>query len=233
MGVDYPYGRRVGESEMAKTSRQYKELSIKEFTRAASKYESDSIGVYKLCRRDYAGILEEIEKEDFQTLLDAGCGTAPILSLLSEKYPDRLYTGIDLTPMMIEAARAKHLPNAEFVIGDCEDLPFANNSFNVIICSQSMHHYPNPQAFFNGAFRCLKAGGRLMLILREFTSDNRLIQWFIAHVEMPLLNLAGYGDVKMYTPNEVKEMCRLAGFSVGKLEKRKRMRLHCVARKPG
>ena len=94
-----------------------------------------------------------------------------------------------------------------------------------------MHHYPNPQAFFNGAFRCLKAGDRL--ILRDFTSDTRLIQWFIARVEMPLLNLAGYGDVKMYTPNEIKEMCCLAGFSVEKLEKRKRMRLHCVARKPG
>ncbi|WP_279008830.1 hypothetical protein [Synergistes jonesii] len=38
---------------MAKTSRQYKELSIKEFTKAASKYESDSAGVYKLCRHDY------------------------------------------------------------------------------------------------------------------------------------------------------------------------------------
>jgi len=48
------------------------------------------------------------KKEPWDTLLDAGCGPAPMITLLSEKYPDRHYTGIDLTPKMIEQARKKN-----------------------------------------------------------------------------------------------------------------------------
>ena len=55
---------------------------------------------------------EELENEPFSDLLDAGCGPAPMISLLAEKYPDRHYTGLDLTPVMIEQAKKKNIPNA-------------------------------------------------------------------------------------------------------------------------
>lgn len=45
------------------------------------------------------------KKERKLDLLDCGCGTGPMSSLLSEKYPDRQYTGLDLTPKMIEVAK--------------------------------------------------------------------------------------------------------------------------------
>lgn len=80
----------------------YKNLSIKEFSKAADVYETDQAGIYKLCQKDYPDVLAELEKEDFNDLLDCGCGTAPMLSLLKEKYPDKHYAGIDLTPKMIE-----------------------------------------------------------------------------------------------------------------------------------
>ena len=137
------------------------------FDRAAEKYESGHAGVYELRKKDYPPILEELDKEPFETLLDCGCGTAPMLSLLSERYPERRYTGIDLSPNMIAAARAKGLQNASFILGDCERLPFADDSFDAVICSQSFHHYPDLQAFFNSVFRVLRPGGRL--ILRDMT----------------------------------------------------------------
>ena len=98
-------------------SHQYKELSVREFTKAAATYETDHAGVYNLCKKAYPDILAELEREPFTDLLDCGCGTAPMLSLLSEKYPEKHYTGIDLTPKMIEIAKAKNLPNVELVVG--------------------------------------------------------------------------------------------------------------------
>ena len=92
---------------MALTDKQYKELSIKEFTQAAERYEGDQGGIYKLCKHDYPDILAEIEKAPFDSLLDAGCGPAPMLTLLTQKYPEKHYTGIDLTPKMIEVANGK------------------------------------------------------------------------------------------------------------------------------
>ena len=67
---------------------EYKKLSISEFTKAAGRYESNHAGIYEMCKKDYPDILEELEKELFNDLLDAGCGPAPMISLLSEKYPE-------------------------------------------------------------------------------------------------------------------------------------------------
>lgn len=141
-----------------KTDERYKQLSIEEFSQAAERYEGDHAGIYEMCKKDYPDILAEIEKETFTDLLDAGCGPAPMISLLAEKYPDKHFTGIDLTPKMIEVAKSKNLKNAEFVVGDCEKLPFADASFDVVICSQSFHHYPNPQDFFCSVERVLQPG---------------------------------------------------------------------------
>lgn len=98
-------------------------------------------------------------------------------------------------------AKAKNLSHTEFVVGDCEHLPFAEESFDAVICSNSFHHYPNPQDFFNSVYRVLRKGGRL--ILRDYTSSDTMV-WLMNHIEMPLAHLCGHGDVKIYTkPNTI------------------------------
>lgn len=211
-----------------RTSEEYKQLSISEFTKAAKIYETENAGVYEMCRKDYPPILEEIRKEKFESLLDAGCGTAPMLSLLTKEYTDKHYVGLDLTPEMIRKAKEKKLPNTEFVVGDCENLPFEPESFDIVINSQSFHHYPNPQNFFNSVYKVLKKGG--CLILRDNTGPAWLV-WLFNHVEMPLINLVGHGDVKVYLLEEVKQFCENAGLKVEKIEQQKGFRLHLVARK--
>ena len=77
-------GTVIGEKSMK--NEEYKKLSIKEFTKAAGRYESNHAGIYEMCKKDYPDILEELEKESFRDLLDAGCGPAPMISLLAEKF---------------------------------------------------------------------------------------------------------------------------------------------------
>lgn len=211
------------------TDEQLKQQSIGEFTRAAEKYESDRAGVYAICKKDYPDILAEIEKEPFKTLLDAGCGPAPMLTLLTERFPNAHFTGIDLTPKMIEVAESKHLPNTKLVCGDCENLPFDADSFDVIICSQSFHHYPHPEAFFASVKRCLRHGGRL--ILRDMTG-NAFMLWFANNIELPLVRLFGYGDVHCYGKEEIQTLATNAGLKLESFEWRKGMRLHAIIRKP-
>lgn len=213
-----------------KTAEEYKKLSIQEFTKAAAIYESNAAGVYELCKKDYVPILQEMEKEPFEDVLDCGCGPAPMIYLLSQKYPNKRYTGIDLTPAMIEAARSKEIPNAEFFVGDCETLPFADDSFDVILCSNSAHHYPNLQNFYHSVARCLRPGGRL--ILREMTTDQPLLCWLIKHVEMPDAHLLGHGDVDILHREEVQAGLEKEGMIIVTNEIQKEMRLHLVARKP-
>lgn len=41
--------------------------------------------------------------------------------------------------------------------------------------------------------------------------------WLMNHIEMPLAHLAGHGDVRIHSCQEVREMCQMADFpSVGK-----------------
>lgn len=211
-----------------RSDREYKELTVKEFTKAADIYESDQAGIYEICKEDYPYISSELEKEDFTDLLDCGCGSGPMISLLYEKDPTKNYTGLDITPRMIEVARQKNLKGVSWVVGDCENLPFEKDSFDAIICSNSFHHYPNPQAFFDSAKRVLRVGGRL--ILQDYTA-SKLVLWLMNHTEMPLANLVGHGDVAAYSLDEIKVFCNRAGLKIEKLERAKKFRLHLVARK--
>lgn len=211
------------------TGTQYKKLSVKEFTKAAEVYETDHAGVYNMCKKDWPDVLAELEKEPFDDLLDCGCGTAPMLTLLHKKYPEKHYTGIDLTPKMIEVAKAKKMKGVELIVGDCENLPFDENSFDAVICCQSFHHYPNVQDFFNSVYRVLRPGGRL--ILRDMTMSTAPVLWFCNHIELPLANLIGKGDVAVYGKKDVAGFCKKAGLKMEIFEKRGFCRMHCVARK--
>ena len=66
--------KQVSYDRILQENEEYKKMSISEFTKAAGRYESNHAGIYEMCKKDYPDILEELEKEPFNDLLDAGCG---------------------------------------------------------------------------------------------------------------------------------------------------------------
>lgn len=213
------------------TSEEYKKLSLQEFDQAATKFDDNDPSIYNMCRKDYPDVLAEVVKEPFSDLLDAGCGTGAMLSLFQKDCPDRNYTGVDLSKKMIEVARAKQMEGIHFVAGDCEDLPFPENSFDVVTCSMSFHHYPDPEQFFISLRRVLRPGGRL--VLRDMASGSSLVMWLINHIEIPLVNkILHKGDVRVYSRNDIQRLCDVSGLKLERYEVRKGFRLHCVVRKP-
>lgn len=208
---------------------EYKKLSVKEFDAAAKQFDGDDPSIYNMCRKDYPDILKELEKEPFHDMLDAGCGTGAVIALLKSKYPDRNYTGIDLSGKMIEVAKQKNLDNSTFIHGDCENLPFAKETFDVITCSMSFHHYPNADRFFKSCNRVLRPNGRL--IIRDITGSSAIL-WFINHIELPIINKVFHkGDVHVYNKNEIVKLCESADLKLAVFERRAGMRLHVVCRK--
>lgn len=212
------------------TSEQFKKITLKEFDKAAEKFDDNDPSVYNMCRKDYPDVLAEVMKEPFSDLLDAGCGTGAMLGMFKKDLPDKNYTGIDLSKKMIETANKKKLAGVRFVSGDCENLPFAENSFDVVTCSMSFHHYPNPEKFFQNLQRVLRSGGRL--VLRDMASKSKVMMWFFNHIEIPVLRtVLRKSDVHVYTKEDIQKLCRISGLKLEWYEVRRGFRLHCVVRK--
>ena len=76
-------------------------------------------------------------------------------------------TGIDMTPEMLEKARASAATmgadNVTFVEGEVERLPFSDASFDVVISNGVIDLVPDKDAVFGELFRVLAPGGRLQI----------------------------------------------------------------------
>lgn len=94
------------------------------------------------------------------TLLDVGCGTG-VVAVTAARRGARV-TGLDLTPALLERAKENARTagvNVEFIEGDVEKLPFADNSFDRVL-SQFGHMFaPRPGVALAEMLRVLKPGG--------------------------------------------------------------------------
>jgi ubiquinone/menaquinone biosynthesis C-methylase UbiE len=98
-------------------------------------------------------------------VLDVGCGTGYLLRLLARRWPQATeLAGIDAAPSMIEAAeRAADDQRLRFTTGTAEQLPYPDDSFDVIVSTTSFDHWSDQQAGLFECARVLAPGGHLVL----------------------------------------------------------------------
>jgi ubiquinone/menaquinone biosynthesis C-methylase UbiE len=87
------------------------------------------------------------------SILDVGCGTGLITQVLHGDI-----TGLDISTWKLERAK-RYIPNAKFVEGDAENLPFKDNSFDCIISTDIIEHLERPDLAIKEIKRVLKQGG--------------------------------------------------------------------------
>ncbi|OBF83056.1 SAM-dependent methyltransferase [Mycobacterium sp. 852002-51163_SCH5372311] len=104
-------------------------------------------------------------------VLEVGCGHGGGASYLTRALHPAHYTALDLNPTGIEFCRQRHrLPNLEFVVGDAQNLPFPDQSFDALINVESSIHYPDFRRFLAEAARVLRPGGHLLYTDGRFAS---------------------------------------------------------------
>ncbi|MCZ3365230.1 MULTISPECIES: class I SAM-dependent methyltransferase [Methanobacterium] len=181
----------------------YKEKSKKSFNQQAENYDAGYYG--KHANALYNTVLQKLNQFSFNKLLDVGCGTGNLLSLISSKYEVQI-VGIDLSPEMLNIARNKLDETADLRLCDSESLPFNDNSFDMVICTDSFHHYPNPANVLAEVKRVLKAGGNFIITDPWLATPFRQF----ANIFMPFNK---DGDIKIYGESEIRKLLENAGFN--------------------
>lgn len=177
----------------------YKKKSRDSFNKQAWTYDEDFNSEH--ARKIYNHIIKATGNLDGKKILDVGCGTGNVLKMLHDKYREAQLYGIDISEKMLEKAKVKLQDNADLILGDSENLPYSNSSFDVIICNDSFHHYPNPEGVLREFNRVLKDGGIFILGDCWQPLITRNIMNFLLK-----LNLMNCGDVKMYSEKEICSM---------------------------
>jgi ubiquinone/menaquinone biosynthesis C-methylase UbiE len=88
-------------------------------------------------------IIELAELRGDEDVLDAGCGTGLTTLRIAERCPGCKVYGVDLSPKMIEVARndaAKRGLDVDLRIGSITDLPYPDESFDVVLTNIMFHH---------------------------------------------------------------------------------------------
>jgi len=166
--------------------------------------------------------------------LDAGCGTGfQTAILLALGYRT---SGIDLSAGMLDIARRRH-PNAHFIRGDLEALPWCDAMFDVVVsCGSTLSFVAQPDRALNEIGRVLRPGGRALLEIEHRWNFDLVWRWLSSVMGDPLgygvtavearaafarplsdgiwMDYPGYPRLRLFTRSELGRQLAAAGLSL-------------------
>ena len=176
------------------------------FARIARRYDLindlQSFGLHRSWKRRVAD-LARVAPGD--RALDLCCGTGDIALALADRGAD--VTGLDFSPQMLEVAVARQraspglkLKTLKFLQGDAQQLPFAENSFDIVTVGYGLRNLTSWERGLEEMRRVARPGARLLVL--DFGKPPNAV-WraiYFAHLKMsvPLIGLLFCGNAAAY-----------------------------------
>lgn len=164
-----------------------------------------------------AGLLQAAALQPGERVLDVACGTGLVARLAAEQVGlTGTVTGIDISPDMIDVARATPapaVPAIDWHVGDATSLPLPDGAYDVILCQMGLMFMEDRPAALTEMRRVLAPGGRLVV------NTPGAIQPTLELMEQAIVDhinpeLGGFvrAVFSMHDPGEVAALLRDAGL---------------------
>ena len=158
------------------------------------------------------------EKDSF--MLDAGCGPGRHVFGFMDQFPDITCVGVDLDFSSLQEGKTNltlfsSISNKEstFLQGSVYNLPFSDNAFQTIICSEVLEHVADVDATLKELTRLLKPGGNLLISVPSYFPEK--ICWLLSK---DYQNMPG-GHVRIFRRSVLQEKVEEKGYSLERTEK--------------
>ncbi|WGH75329.1 bifunctional demethylmenaquinone methyltransferase/2-methoxy-6-polyprenyl-1,4-benzoquinol methylase UbiE [Tenacibaculum tangerinum] len=113
-------------------------------------------------------VVQLVGENNPQQILDIATGTGDLALMMSELNPERI-VGLDISEGMLQVGRQKitkaNLSNKiEMIVGDSENIPFPDNTFDAITVSFGVRNFENLDKGLTEILRVLKPGGKFVVL---------------------------------------------------------------------
>lgn len=172
-------------------------------------------------------ILEELAPGEGMRVLEVGCGRGFYEQAISSIYPQVHIVGTDVNEGYLAIARkATTNKYVRFQKADATSLPFDDNVFDRVICTEVLEHIPDDQKVTQEIYRVLKKGGKALFTVPNkdypFLWDplNFILEHTIGkHVPSHIWWLAGiWADhVRLYSEEDIKRVVTQSGLKIEKI----------------
>jgi ubiquinone/menaquinone biosynthesis C-methylase UbiE len=156
-------------------------------------------------------------KKNTQNILEIACGTGRLTRQLRKALPLPIQiTATDLSTDMLDFAQSKIMDSGiNFLQANAQELPFDNNSFDVIVCQFGYMFATDKPKAFSEAFRVLKKNGLILFNTWDKLENNKIRVTMRKILDKFFKQEMDFLDVpfSMCNPEETSELLRNAGFS--------------------
>lgn len=161
-------------------------------------------------------VISSLLKGENEKMLDIGCGGGTLLDKSSKKAGLNFSAGIDASFGAIKYADIYH-KGPRFLCADFYELPFRDSSFGYVTAIEVLEHLEDPQNALLELGRCLKDGGKLLILVpNENNILFRIIWYFWTKGKGRIWKEA---HVQQFTEKSLETLLGSTGFKVVKTKK--------------
>lgn len=143
-------------------------------------------------------------------IIDLGCGTGAFTRQLASHVQSKFF-GVDISLKAIQIARDKN-DGIQYWVVDLAQLGIKGESFDVVVFSGVLHHFPDMKPCLAEGYRILKPGGCLLSFDPHL---NNPFMWFYRHRSSPFYSKCGKTDNEaLLSINQMKKVLAEVGFSM-------------------